>query len=174
MAALLAMTTTGRHTVLKEEVLDQFKARLRGDIFHPGDDRYDAARKIWNAMIDRRPALIGRCVGAADVVQCVNFAREHDLVTSVRGGGHNVAGHALCDEGLMIDLSGMRAIRVDPVRRTAQAQPGLRWGEFDRETQAFGLATTGGIFTPTGIAGLTLGGGLMSKHGAYLRQLDLC
>ena len=179
MAALQGMTTTGGHTVLKQQVLDEFKARLRGDLLHPGDDRYDAARKIWNTMIDKRPALIGRCVGAADVIQCVNFAREYDLMVSVRGGGHNVAGHALCDEGLMIDLSGMRAIRVDPARRIAQAQPGLSWGEFDRETQAFGLATTGGIFTPTGIAGLTLGGGLgwlMGKHGLTcdnLRSADV-
>ena len=167
MAAIQAATTAG-HTILKEEVIDAFQARLRGELLRPRDDHYDAARKIWNMMIDKRPALIARCVGAADVIQCVNLAREHDLLVSVRGGGHNIAGHAVCDGGLMIDLSGMKAVRVDPVRRTAQAQPGLRWGEFDRETQAFGLATTGGIFTPTGIAGLTLGGGLgwlMSKHG---------
>ena len=163
-----AMTTTGRAMILEQKAVDGLKARLRGDLVKPGDEGYDVARKIWNAMIDKRPALIGRCVTPADVIQCVKFAREHDLLVSVRGGGHNVAGHALCDGGLMIDLSGMKAIRVDAVRRIAQAQPGLRWGEFDRETGAFGLATTGGIFTPTGIAGLTLGGGLgwlMGKHG---------
>ena len=112
---------------LTGRAVDAFRRTMRGPVLTAEDEEYGAARQIWNAMIDRRPALIGRCVGAADVVQCVNFAREHDLVTSVRGGGHNVAGHALCDEGLMIDLSGMRAIRVDLVRRTAQAQPGLRW-----------------------------------------------
>jgi FAD binding domain len=99
MAGLQAMRTSKGRAVLKEKVLDEFRARLRGDLLHPGDDCYDAARKIWNAMIDKRPALIGRCVGAADVIQCVNFAREYDLVVSVRGGGHNVAGHALCDGG---------------------------------------------------------------------------
>jgi len=119
-------------------------------------------------MIDRRPALIARCVGAADVISCVRFAREHDLPVSVRGGGHSIAGNAVCDDGLVIDLSRMKTIRVDPVRRLARADPGLLLGEFDRETQAFGLATTLGTLSITGIAGLTLGGGLgwlMGKHG---------
>lgn len=151
-----------------EAAIQELKNRLRGDLLRPGDNDYDTARKVWNAMIDKRPALIARCAGAADVIQCVKFAREHDLLVFVRGGGHSVPGLSVCDGGLMIDLSPMKGIRVDPARQTARAQPGLSWGEFDRETQAFGLATTGGIFSITGIAGLTLGGGLgwlMGKYG---------
>src|SRR5262249_40149804 len=118
--------------------------------------------------------IIARCTGAADVIYCVRFAREHDLLVSVRGGGHNVAGNAVCEGGLMIDLSPMKSIRVDPVARTAHAEPGVRWGEFDRETPAFGLATTGGQVSTTGIAGLTLGGGegwLASKFGYAVDNL---
>jgi FAD/FMN-containing dehydrogenase len=143
---------------LSEEVVAAFKATLRGTLLRPGEASYDEARKIWNAMIDKRPALIVRCAGVADVIQAVNFARTHDLLVAVRGGGHNVAGNAVCDGGLMIDLSPMKSIRVDPVRRTARAEGGTTWGEFDHETQAFGLATTGGVIPTTGIAGLTLGG----------------
>jgi FAD/FMN-containing dehydrogenase len=141
---------------------------FRGAMLRPGDEGYDAARRVWNGAIDRRPALIARCTGAADVLSAVRAARERDVLTAVRGGGHNVAGTATCDGGLMIDLSPMKGTRVDPVRRTARAEPGLLWGEFDRETQAFGLAAPGGIVTHTGVAGLTLGGGigwLMRKHG---------
>jgi hypothetical protein len=133
-----------------------------------GDAGYHEARTIWNGMIDRHPALIARCAGVADVIHCVNFARTHHLLLAVRGGGHNVAGNAVCDGGLMLNLSGMKSARVDPVRRTARAEPGLTWGEFDHETQAFGLATTGGQISTTGIAGLTLGGGwgyLARKYG---------
>jgi FAD/FMN-containing dehydrogenase len=111
-------------------------------------------------MIDRSPALIVRCAGAADVINAVNFARDHNLLLAVRGGGHSAAGSGVCDRGLMIDLSGMKGIRVDPARQTVRAEPGLTWGEFDGETQAFGLATTGGVVSTTGIAGLTLGGGI--------------
>ena len=111
-------------------------------------------------MIDRRPALIAGCVGSADIVDAVNFARTHGLELAVRGGGHNVAGRAVCDDGVMLDLSLMKGIHVDPVRRTARAQGGVTWREFNRETQAHGLATTGGVISSTGIAGLTLGGGL--------------
>jgi len=135
------------------------------DADHP---RYDEARKVWNGMIDRRPALIAQCTGVADVRSSVKFAREHDLGVAVRGGGHNVAGTAVCDDGMVIDLSLMKGMRVDSRRCTAQAQPGLLWGEFDRETQTFGLACPGGIVTHTGIAGLTLGGGfgwLQRKYG---------
>jgi FAD/FMN-containing dehydrogenase len=118
-------------------------------------------------MIDRRPALIARCAGAADVMAGVQFARAHNLLVSVRGGGHNVAGNAVCDGGLMLDLSPMQGIRVDPAGRTVRAEAGLTWRDFDRETQAFGLATTGGLFSTTGIAGLTLGGGLGWLNGLY-------
>ena len=155
-------------TELAEETVAAFKATLRGALLRPGDNGYDAARTLWNAMINKRPALIARCAGVADVINAVNFARTHDLLVAVRGGGHNVAGNAVCDGGLMIDLSPMKSVHVDPVRRTARAEPGVIWREFDHETQAFGLATTGGVIPTTGIAGLTLGGGigwLMGQHG---------
>jgi FAD/FMN-containing dehydrogenase len=142
-----------------QSAVEKFKASLCGELLRPGEAGYDEARKIWNAMIDKRPALIARCAGVADVMNCVNFARTNDLLLAVRGGGHNVAGNAVCDGGLTIDLSRMKSVRVDPARRTARAEPGLTWREFDRETQAFGLATTGGQISATGIAGLTLGGG---------------
>jgi hypothetical protein len=123
-------------------------------------------------MIDRRPAVIARCTGAADVIACVRFARDHDLLVAVRGGGHSVAGKSVCDDGLMIDLSTMKGIRVDPSRRTVRAQTGLTLGEFDRETQAFGLATTLGVVSRTGIAGLTLGGGWGHLHAKFGLALD--
>jgi FAD/FMN-containing dehydrogenase len=157
-----------------ERTVAEFQDRLRGPLLSRSDDGYDAARTVWNAMIDRRPALIARCVGAADVMASVQFAWEHDLLVSMRGGGHNVAGKAVCDDGLMIDLSLMKGIRVDPVVQTVRAEPGLRWGEFDRETQAFGLATTGGLISTTGVAGLTLGGGqgwLAAKYGFSIDNL---
>ena len=147
--------------------IDGLRAVMRGAVLCPGQDGYDTARIIPNAMIDRRPGVIARCTGAADVIACVRFAREHDLIVSVRGGGHSVAGKSVCDGGLMIDLSLMKGIRVDPTRRTARAQTGLTLGEFDRETQAFGLATTLGIVSRTGIAGLTLGGGWGHMHAKY-------
>jgi FAD/FMN-containing dehydrogenase len=133
---------------------------------------YDEARKIPNAMIDRRPTMIVRCAGAADVIACVRFAREHNILTSIRGGGHSVPGKSVCDDGLVIDLSAMKGIRVDPVCRTVRAQPGLTLGEFDRETQAFGLATTLGTVSTTGISSLTLGGGWGHLHGQYGLALD--
>jgi FAD/FMN-containing dehydrogenase len=139
-----------------------------GELIRPGDPLYDPARAVWNGAIDRHPGLIARCTGPADVRAAVRFARERDLLVAVRGGGHNVAGTAVCDGGLVIDLSPMKGLWVDPVARTARAQAGLLWGEFDRETQAFGLAAPGGIISHTGIAGLTLGGGfgwLMRRHG---------
>ena len=145
-----------------------FRTSLRGVSFVPGEPGYDAARVVFNRIVDRRPAIIARCAGAADVIACVGFAREQDLPVSVRGGGHSIAGKAICDDGLMIDLSAMKGIRVDPATRTVRAEPGLTIGEFDRETQAFGLATTMGVISTTGIAGLTLGGGmgwLIGKHG---------
>jgi len=147
---------------------EKFKAGLRGELVRPGDADYDDARKIWNGMIDKRPALIARCVGVADVIHSVNFAQANNLLVAVRGGGHNVAGNAVCDGGLVIDLSRMKSVRVDPARRTARAEPGVTWREFDHATQTFGLATTGGQISTAGIAGLTLGGGwgyLARKHG---------
>src|SRR4029450_7146793 len=143
-------------------------AAMKGDVLRPGADGYDRARRIFNAMIDRRPALIARCERAADVVACVGFARAHGLDVSVKGGGHNVSGKAVCEGGLMIDLSPMKRVQIDRQRRTAGAEPGLTLGELDRECQAFGLATPTGNVSPTGVAGLTLGGGigwLNGKHG---------
>src|SRR5438045_2130317 len=142
------------------------RTRFRGALLRPDEEGYDEARRTWNGAIDRHPGLIARCAGADDVVEAVRFAREHDLLASVRGGGHSIAGHAVCDGGLMIDLSLMKAIRVDPAARTVRAAGGLLWSEFDRATQQFGLTTTGGIISHTGIGGLTLGGGL----GHLMRQ----
>lgn len=162
------VTLGGMKRALDTLAVDDFRSRVRGQVLMAGDAGYDAARRIWNAMIDKRPALIARCEGAADVGEAVRFAGAHEMLLSVRGGGHNVAGTAVCDGGLMIDLSLMKGIRVDPAARTAWAQPGLLWQDFDRETQAYGLATTGGVVGETGIAGLTLGGGvgwLVRKHG---------
>ncbi len=144
---------------IHEAVVQDVRSTLRGELLGPGDDGYDAARTVWNGMIDRHPTLIARCRGAADVIASVNFAREQGLLVSIRGGGHNVAGNAVCDGGLMIDLSLMKGVHVDPEARTARAEPGVLWREFDHETQAFGLATVGGTISATGIAGLTLGGG---------------
>lgn len=157
-----------------ESAIQNLRASLRGQSFCTGDPGYDAARTIPNAMIDRRPAIIVGCISVADVIASVRFAREHGLLVSVRGGGHSVAGKSVCDGGVMIDLSAMKGMRVDPLRRTARAEPGLTLGEFDRETQAFGLATTLGVVPKVGIAGLTLGGGfgnLMAKHGLALDNL---
>ena len=145
--------------MISSSAIEKFRASLRGLSFCPGEAGYDEARKVWNGAIDKRPALIARCAGVSDVIQCVNFARSNDLLVAVRGGGHNIGGNAVCDDGLVIDLSRMKGLHVDPTRRTARAEPGLTWGEFDRETQVFGLATTGGQISTTGVAGLTLGGG---------------
>jgi FAD binding domain-containing protein/berberine-like enzyme len=150
---------SGAGPVLTGATVEQLRTRLRGRVVCPTDALYDEARRTFNAAVDKRPALIVRCAGVADVVAAVKFAREHGLLVAVRGGGHNVAGNAVCDGGLVVDLSHMTAVRVDPVARTARAEGGVTWGVFDRETQAFGLATTGGIVPTTGIAGLTLGGG---------------
>lgn len=146
-------------SLLKETSIKELEASLKGPLLRPGETGFDDARRVWNGMIDRRPALIARCQGVADIINCVNFSRAHQLLVAVRGGGHNVAGNAVCDGGLMIDLSGMRSIRVDPLQRTARAEAGATWGEFDRETEIFGLATPGGQISTTGLAGLTLGGG---------------
>jgi FAD/FMN-containing dehydrogenase len=168
MTDLRIVTSEGTDLFLEEATVQEFAANLRGPLLRPGDDGYDAARRVWNGMIDRRPALIARCAGVADVMAAVRFARAHGLLLAVRGGGHNITGNAVCEGGLMIDLSPMKSVRVDLAKRTARAEAGLTWGEYNRETQAFGLASTGGVVSTTGIAGLTLGGGLgwlMGKHG---------
>ena len=161
-------------TLLDDGAVRSLADGFRGQLVRPRADGYDAARTVWNAMIDRRPALIARCTEAADVVAAVRFAQEEQLPVSVKGGGHNVAGKAVADGGLMIDLTPMKGIAVDPAARTARAEPGLLWEEFDAATHAHGLATTGGVVGTTGIAGLTLGGGqgwLAGKHGLSVDNL---
>ena len=148
------------HELPSADDMAALRARLGGAVMQPGDDGYDAARVVWNGMIDRRPACIARCTGTADVIESIGFASRHGLKLSVRGGGHNVAGYAVCDDGLMIDLSAMRAVRVDPAARRAWVQGGALWSDVDRETVAFGLATPGGLMSQTGVAGLTLSGGI--------------
>jgi FAD/FMN-containing dehydrogenase len=159
---------------ISESTIRELRGEIRGRVIVPGDETYDQVRAVWNAMIDRRPAVIVRALGARDVMTSVNFARGQGLAVSVRGGGHGVAGNAVCDDGLMLDLSLMKGVRVYPNRDRVRAEPGLTWGEFDRETQTFGLATTGGLVSTTGIAGFTLGGGigwLVRKHGLALDSL---
>jgi FAD/FMN-containing dehydrogenase len=158
----------GKPVELSAEALQAFKAAFKGPVLTADDAAFDDTRKIWNAMIDRRPGLIARCTGTADVVQAVRFARQHGLLSSVRGGGHNIAGLAVCEGGLMIDMSLLRGVWVDPTRRVAQAQAGCTLGDVDRETQLHGLAAVLGFVSATGIAGLTVGGGfgyLTRSHG---------
>ncbi len=168
MTELPVTTRTGRQSTLAHGVVEEFGSRLGGDLLRPPDPAYDEARAIWNGMIDKRPALIARCAGDADVIEAIGFARENDLLLSVRGGGHNVAGTAIADGGLVVDLSPMKGIHVKPEGRTVRAEGGVTIGELDRQTQAFGMATPMGVVSETGIAGLTLGGGigwLRRKHG---------
>ena len=170
---------TKSRAVLGESELDTLDQQIHGEVLHPGTDEYDASRTIWNAMIDRYPAVVLRPTGAADVMTVVRVAREHDLPLSVKGNGHNVAGNAICDSGITVDLSGMDAVRVDPRNRTVRVGPGATLRDVDHETQAFGLATPLGFVSETGIAGLTLGGGfgyLSRKYGMTvdnLRSVDL-
>jgi FAD/FMN-containing dehydrogenase len=155
-------------SALRDEDVLSLQRSLDGELIRPGDAEYEAVRKVWNGMIDRHPALVARCANTQDVVACVNFARDKGLTLAVRGGGHNVAGHATCDGGLVIDLGPLNHVEVDPQRRRARAGGGATWGEVDAATQAYGLAVPGGVFTGTGIAGLTLGGGygyLRNKFG---------
>ena len=147
---------------------ERLQSVMRGPVMASPDPAYDQGRRVWNASIDRRPALIARCTGVSDVIASVRFAADQDLPLAVRGGGHSFAGFGTCDGGLLIDLTAMKGIRVDPTAQRAVAQGGVTWGELDHETAAFGLATTGGLVSTTGIAGLTLGGGigwLMRKYG---------
>jgi FAD/FMN-containing dehydrogenase len=164
-----------RHPLaLDEDAVVEFKQQLQGRLVTPADEAYEEARKVWNGLIDKRPALIARCAGAADVMAAVDFARRQEILTSVRSGGHNVAGQAVCNDGLVIDLSPMRAVRVDPISRTVQVQGGATLGDIDRATQPFGLAVPIGLVSATGIGGLTLHGGLgwlTRKHGLTIDNL---
>jgi FAD/FMN-containing dehydrogenase len=152
--------------------LDRLRNSVRGAVIVPADGAYEKARRVWNAMIDRRPAAIVRARGAVDVIAAVNFARDRNLPLAIRGGAHGIAGTGTCDDGLVIDFSEMKAIRIDRQARTTRAEPGLKWVEFDRETQAYGLATTGGTVGDTGIAGLTLGGGFGWLGGVLGMTVD--
>ena len=174
MSEVIIRTVDGGRTILSRRVLDQLGASLRGELLDRRSATYDQARSIWNARINRHPALIARCRRATDVIRVVRFAREHGLLVSVRSGGHDIAGSGVIEEGLVIDLSFMKAVWVDPRRRTARAEAGVTLGEFDRETQIFGLATPVGINSTTGLAGLTLGGGfgwLTRKFGLTVDNL---
>jgi len=155
-----------------QEAVDQLRAMISGETLTPVDAAYDAVRQVHNGMIDKRPAVIVRCQNTADIADAVKFAREHDLEISVRGGGHNVAGRAVTDGGLMIDTQTMKGVHVDPATRRVRAQAGLSWNEYNRATAAYGLATTGGVVSTTGIAGLTLGGGLGWLMGKYGMAVD--
>ena len=168
------MSTIAADTKLDEAALTALANSFRGQLVRPGDPTYDEHRKIWNGSIDRSPALIARCAGVADVMAAVLLARDNGVVAAIRSGGHSFPGHSVCDGGLVIDLGLMKGVRVDPEGRTARAQAGVLLGELDRETQAFGLAVPAGIVTHTGLAGLTLGGGigwLMRKYGLTVDQL---
>src|SRR5262245_59179108 len=162
-------TTTGMGGVLPEAAVQELTSRLRGELIRRGDAGYDAAQQVYNGMIKKRPALIARCANAADVISAVNFAREHDLTLAVRGCGHNGAGFGTCDDGLVIDLSPMHGVRVDPAARTVRAEGGCTLGDVDHATHAFGLATPFGIMSTTGVGGLKLGGGI----GNLTRQCGL-
>jgi hypothetical protein len=162
-------------TNIREADLQALRTSYRGMLIRPSDPQFDDARRVWNGMIDRRPALIAQCSGAADVITAVKFAAQRELLVAVRGGGHSIPGHSVCDGGLVIDLSAMRGVSVDPHRKTVRAQGGALWGDVDHESQAFGLATPGGVVSTTGIAGLTLGGGsqswLIRKYGSAADNL---
>ncbi len=174
MSSVTFKASDGSSRALPSEQIEGLRGRLRGPLCLPGDPGYDQGRTLWNAMIDRRPAAIVRAAGAADVIEAVRFAREDRLLLAVRGGGHNIAGNAVCDGGLQIDLSLMKSVRIDPAARTARVEPGVTLGEFDREAQAFALATPLGINSTTGVSGLTLGGGfgwLSRKWGLTVDNL---
>ena len=168
MVDLRVATVTGSDVEIKEAAVEEFRSALRGSLLQPGDAGYDDARTIFNAMFDRRPAMIVQCSGTADVIDAVNFARTNNLLVAVRAGGHGIAGDAICDDGLVIDLTRMNGVHVDRQASTVRVQGGATWGDVDRETQAFGLATPGGAVSTTGVAGLTLKGGIgwmRSKYG---------
>ena len=156
------------------DVVDEFRSQLGGQLLAPGEPAYEQARQLWNGMIDQRPAMIVQPTGVSDVIQAIRFARENDFEISIKGGGHNVAGLATTNGGVMLDLQFMRSVRVDPERRTARVAGGALLADLDRESSVFGLATTGGTISTTGVAGLTLGGGigwLVGKHGLTIDNL---
>src|ERR1700742_3400179 len=159
---------------MQQEAIAQFKAQLRGELIEPGDARYEEARKVYNAMISRKPRLIAKCADVADVITAVQFGRQHDLRVSIRGGGHNAGGLGVCDDGLVIDLSSIKYVHVDPVARTVRVGGGCTWGDVDHATHVFGLAVPSGIISTTGVGGLTLGGGmghLTRKYGLTIDSL---
>jgi FAD/FMN-containing dehydrogenase len=171
MTATATIQTT---SILTDQMASDLRSSIAGEVIVPGEDGYDAARTIWNGMIDKQPALIVRPAGVSDVIATVSFARQTGVAVSIKGGGHNVAGHAVSQGGLMIDMGMMKSVHVDPVRRTARVEAGATWADFDRETAVFGLATTAGVISSTGVAGLTLGGGigwLVGKHGLSIDNL---
>src|SRR5437868_405674 len=168
------MTAIAEGLTLEETAVAELAAGLRGELVGRDHPAYDEHRKIWNGSIDRRPALIARCAGVADVISAVKFARKHGLPAAIRSGGHSFPGHSIADDVFVIDLGLMKGVRIDPDERTARVQAGVLLGELDRETQAFGLAAPSGIVTHTGVAGLTLGGGigwLQRKHGLSIDRL---
>jgi FAD/FMN-containing dehydrogenase len=161
-------------SVVSTSSVESFRTQIRGEVITPVDPTYETARRVWNGLIDKRPLFIVACAGVADVIATVNFARDNHHLLAVRGGGHSIAGNATCDDGIVLDLSRMKSVRVDPSARTARAEAGVLWQEFDHETQAFGLATTGGTVGDTGIAGLTLGGGFGWLGGKYGSPSTTC
>ncbi|MGH2547355.1 MAG: FAD-binding oxidoreductase, partial [Actinomycetota bacterium] len=166
--------SSDRPASLGPSIVDSFREAFGGESVLPGDDGYDAARIVWNAAVDRRPAIVVRPTGVPDVTAAVRFARDHDLVIAVRGGGHSVGGFSTCDDGMVLDLSAMRGVHVDPEGRTARVNGGSLLGDLDREAQAFGLACPVGVVSHTGVGGLTLGGGmgrLQRKHGFTIDNL---
>jgi hypothetical protein len=174
MQTLNIKTTNGGKTSMDMTKIEAFQSSLQGDLLYPNNNGYEDARKVWNGMIDKKPALITRCKGTADVISAVNFARDNHLLFSLRGGGHNVAGGAVCDGGMVIDLSKMKSVQVDPAKRIARAEAGATLGDLDHETQAFGLAAPVGVVSATGVAGLTLHGGLgwlTRKYGMTVDNL---
>lgn len=155
--------------MLNDADVEKFRVSVRGELIGPNDEGYESAREVYNAMIDKHPRLVVRCSDVADVIAAVNFARENGLLLAIRGGGHNGAGLGVCDDGLVIDLSRMKGVRVDPISRTVRVEGGARWGDVDHATHAFGLAVPSGIISTTGVGGLTLGGG----HGYLARKYGL-
>jgi FAD/FMN-containing dehydrogenase len=174
MGTLSITSRDGTAKSLSTDIIDKFKNNIRGELIAPADDQYESARKLWNGMIDKKPALIARCAGVEDVITAVNFSREHNLFFSIRSGGHNVAGTAIAEGGLVVDLSAMRNVTVNPEQRVAHAEGGVRLGDLDHETQKFNLAAPVGLVSETGVAGLTLHGGagwLLRKYGLTIDNL---